>query len=176
MDDAILFETTRGDSLRDAPLKDESIELIPATDDHLELLMAWRSHPEVYRYFSMQDGPLRWEDHIQFWTTRQDRNDWIICYDDGTRKRKVGSINVSGLSSETPEIGVFVGEVTLTRRGVGTRAVSIVLHWLKAQGHTCAYARVSRENEASKKFFESLGFRVLEESQQRAELTYKKQL
>ncbi|MCF2136997.1 MAG: GNAT family N-acetyltransferase [Candidatus Thorarchaeota archaeon] len=127
-------------------------------DEDLELLLAWRSHPDVYRYFHAQSSPLHWDEHYKFWTTRKDRLDWIISVDDGIRKRKVGSVNVSHLSSPAPEIGIFIGEVTLMGHGVGKRSLKLVLLYLKSQGYLRATARIAEGNIPSQRLFGSLGF------------------
>ncbi len=139
-------------------LNDGFVFLSPVTDEDLELIMAWRSHPEVYRYFHTQDAPLRWEEHYRFWTTRSNRIDWIISIDDGTRRRKVGSVNASRLSSSSPEIGIFIGEVTLMGRGIGRRSLKLVLQYLKSKGYSRAVARISERNIRSQRLFESQGF------------------
>ena len=59
--------TTRGVFMEPEIIENEFILLKPATKEDLELILTWRSHPEVYRYFSMQDGPLQWEEYIRFW-------------------------------------------------------------------------------------------------------------
>lgn len=137
----------------------DAIHLTPVTDDDYELIMAWRSHPEVYRHFSQQTGPLEWNEHYRFWTNRRDRIDWIINYDDGKRPRKVGSINVSSIASQRPEVGIFIGEISLMGRGIGKMALSLVIDWLENEGYNMAYAKISKQNIASQKLFASCGFK-----------------
>jgi RimJ/RimL family protein N-acetyltransferase len=146
------------DSLKEIILEEGIIELRPATDEDLELLMAWRSHPDIYQHFYVQDGPLRWEEHLRFWNSRKDRLDWIIHVQGDSRKRKVGSVNVTGLSSETPEIGVYIGEVTLLRKGIGKQSVRMVIQWLQSLNHSKVMAHISKQNILSQKLFTSLGF------------------
>lgn len=144
--------------MNDISLQDGNLELRLATNEDLELLMAWRSNPEIYRFFSKQDGPLTWEEHRRFWTTRKDRLDFIIYFKGGHKLRRVGTVNVSGLSSEAPSIGVLVGEVSLWGKGIGSRSVKLLLQWLKKHGHEKVTASVSEDNISSQKLFESLGF------------------
>jgi RimJ/RimL family protein N-acetyltransferase len=160
----------------DIVLEDDSVQLRPVTDEDLELLMAWRSHPDVYRYFYKQDGPLAWDTHYRFWKTRQDRIDWIIYLDDGNQKRKVGSVNIIKVSSDCPEVGIFIGEITLMGKGIGTRSVSLVVQWLKTRGFARVRANVSKENMPSQRLFTSLGFKQRGEIHDGAEWVYEKLL
>lgn len=157
-------------------LESGPIHLQPATEEDLELLMAWRSHPDVYRYFYMQDGPLKWEEHYRFWNSRHDRVDWIIYLDDGNRKRKVGSVNATNLSNDIPEIGIFIGEVTLMGKGIGTLALSLVVQWLRTRGYSRVRARISKDNTPSQRLFASIGFEEKGEIHDGAEWIYEKLL
>lgn len=157
-------------------LESAPIQLQPATEEDLELLMAWRSHPDVYRYFCTQDGPLKWEEHCQFWNSRHDRVDWIIYLDDGNRKRKVGSVNATNLSNDIPEIGIYVGEVTLMGKGIGIRALSLVVQWLRTRGYSRVCARISKDNTPSQRLFASIGFEEKGEIHDGAEWIYEKLL
>lgn len=136
----------------------EAIRLEEAKSDDLELIMAWRSNPEIYRYFYIQNSPLTWDEHIKFWKSRENRIDWMILYKQNKEWRKVGSVNAKNLSGKTPEVGVFIGETTLWGKGLGKKAVSLVLDWLSEKGYKGAEARVSVENVGSQKLFEGCNF------------------
>ncbi|MFB6185248.1 MAG: hypothetical protein ABEI86_00060, partial [Halobacteriaceae archaeon] len=57
------------------------VDLRPATYDDLSLMLAWRSHPELYKWFGEQDGPLIWKNHVEWFLNRPpERIDWIIIY------------------------------------------------------------------------------------------------
>jgi len=176
MENTIPYVTTEGVMVTDPVLERGSIQLQIATEDDLELLLAWRSHPEVYRYFREQEGPLKWEDHYRFWRARQDRIDWIILFDDGVRKRKVGSVNITNISSKTPEVGILIGEITLMGRGVGAQSVGLVVEWLKTRGYDKVRARTSLENDRSQRLFESLGFETRGETDDETQMIYEKVL
>ena len=130
------------------------VEIRIATDDDLELLMAWRSNELVYKYFAAQKKPLTWQEHINFWRLRKNRQDWIIYY----LGRKVGSVNATFLDTDCPEIGILIGELTLWGSGVGGKAVSLVLEWLKENNYKMAQAIIMPENTASRRLFEKLCF------------------
>ena len=161
--------------IEDIKLEDNDIRLISATKDDLELLLAWRSHPEIYRQFRIQQGPLMWEDHVKFWNSRTNRADLIIHYKGDDGWRKVGSVNISGLSGDSPEIGVFVGEITLMGKGIGKHSVRLALNWLEEKGYSSAIANISQDNEASHRLFTSLGFIKKEKNQTDSTFLYVKE-
>ncbi len=134
------------------------VRLVPMEATDLELLMAWRSHPLIYQYFEQQSQPLTWNEHYTFWKNRRFREDFIIHAKNDKIWRKVGSINVSKLNTTEPEIGILIGELTLQRQGVGSKAVTLIMAWLKKSGFSQARVSVHRENQASQKLFTKHGF------------------
>lgn len=143
--------------------KDKTISLRQAVDDDLELMMAWRSNPFVYEGFYLQNRPLKWEEHYSWWKSRDNRVDWIISLHGEEHSRDVGSVNVSFMDNDTPEIGIYIGEVTLWGRGVARSAISLVINWLKILGYKIVRARIMKLNIKSLKLFEGLGFKKIGE-------------
>src|SRR3989338_7453110 len=107
------------------------VKLKEVRESDLELLIAWRSNPNVYRYFYNQDYPLSWGEHYRFWQTKHNRKDWVIYFQEDAIWRKVGSVYITKLHQKIPEIGIYIGEVTLHRRGVGTKALTHTFAWLQ---------------------------------------------
>lgn len=135
------------------------VELRPATEEDLELMMAWRNNPMLYENFYRQNGPLTWSEHLSWWTSRENRRDWIIKTYGEDRGRDVGCVNFSQLEKSYPEIGIWIGEVTLWGKGVASQAVEVAIEWLREQDeYEGIRARVLTENTASRRFFEKLGF------------------
>jgi len=150
-----------------------------ATETDLELMMAWRSNPLVYQGFYTQDKPLTWEEHLNWWRSRN--KDWRtfiiliqdqmthadISYEDGLwRKRCVGVVNVGQLDHWSPEVGYYVGEVTLWGKGIGKEAVRLALEWIKNYGKdhthiTGIHTTIPDNNEKSIRLIKSLGFEYL---------------
>lgn len=131
----------------------------PLTAADLELLMAWRSHPVIYQGFYIQDGPLAWAEHREWFRSRPDtRRDWIIQVRDEDRWRDVGSVNLTGLDGDAPEVGVLVGEVTAHGQGIGRHAVGWAVGWLRDREYPGASARILDRNAASRRVFEAVGF------------------
>lgn len=139
-------------------MEEGNVKLILANENDLELIMAWRSHPKVYQFFKQQNGPLTWSEHFNFWNNRKNREDFIIEYHEGKKWRKVGSVNVSNLDTEDPEIGIMIGEITLQGKGVGSKATMLSLRYLKQRGYAKVFASIHRSNISSRKLFEKFDF------------------
>ena len=135
------------------------VSLRPATSEDIPLAMAWRSHPDVYKGMYQQEGPLVWADHWMWWKSRRNWTFTIIEVDDFySVKRPVGIITVGQTDHWRPEIGIYVGEVTLQGKGVGREALQRILDVLSTR-----YDRVSstikKDNIASLKCFKAVGFK-----------------
>lgn len=135
------------------------VSLRPVIRDDLELMMAWRSVPAVYAGFYLQSKPLTWEEHWKWWKSRTKRMDWIVVLENNDGVRDVGVVNVTGLGNECPSVGIYIGDVTLWGKKVGSRAVGLVINWLSVNGFKEAQADILKDNIASIKMFESVGFR-----------------
>ena len=137
-----------------------NISLRPANEYDLPLIMAWRSNPLVYQGFYLQNGPLVWENHVKWFRSRGLEWRIFIVLFEG---RPIGVVNISQLDLPSPEIGYYIGEVSLWGKGLGTEAVRKGLEWLKDYSLTHpnivgVYARVFDHNIASVKLIEKLGF------------------
>ena len=73
--------------------------------------------------------------------------------------RRVGSANASQLDEPIPEVGLYIGELTVWGRGVGRSALTQVLEWLAGEGYRRCWAGIQAANERSRSLFESAGFR-----------------
>lgn len=138
------------------------VEYRPAKEGDLELMMAWRSHPKLYQNLYDQDGPLKWEDHLDWWQSRENRRDWIITVKTDKRWRDVGIIALSGLDSEYPSVGVWIGEITLWGEGTATEAVHFLISWLEERDYLGATAEIYSWNTSSQQVFEKIGFEQAE--------------
>ena len=129
--------------------KSLSVNVSPLSSNDLELVLAWRSHPQIYKHFRRQSGPLDWDDHVSWFNSRDpDRYDFIINYDG----RRVGVVNIN----ESDEVGIFVGDFSAHGHGVATAA----LEWLcrRFADRTPLFAEVHENNGASKQLFDRCGF------------------
>lgn len=135
------------------------ITIREVADSDLELLMAWRSNPLIYKFFYIQKEPLNWEEHYSWWTSRINRRDWMILITEGNITRRVGSVNLSRLETDNPEVGVFIGELNLWGKNIGKSAVLEVVKWVQNMGRKRVHARILEDNIRSIKLFEALGFK-----------------
>jgi len=134
------------------------IKLRNATEDDLELMMAWRSNPLVYQGFYQQMKPLDWGEHLKWWQSRN--KDWrtlIIEYEG----RSIGVVTLGQLDHWNPEIGYYIGEVSLWGNGLGKQAVGLALDWLRSEGFEYTHTTVLKNNTRSMKLLKGLGFVVM---------------
>ena len=135
-----------------------NIYLRPQEDRDYPLTMAWRSHPLVYEGSYSQVEPLEWEEHTNWIRSRnRDWHAFIIMYDN----RPVGILNFTQLDHWEPEIGVYIGEVSLWGKGVGKEAVRLGLEYIKAQGKESCHTTILESNERALRLFKSLGFKEI---------------
>lgn len=134
------------------------LELI--TESDLPLLMAWRNNQQVWQGFYSQTRPLIWDEHLNWWKSRnQDWRSFFVFYDN----RPVGVVNIGQLDHWSPEIGYLVGEVSLWGQGVGTEAVRLGIEWVEeyAETHkhiTHIHTTIKDNNKASVRIVKRLGF------------------
>jgi len=131
------------------------------------LVMAWRSNPLVYAGFYQQKTPLKWEEHKNWWAGRnQDWREFIIVLVEGTEMRDVGVVTISQLDHWSPEVGYFIGEVSLWGKGIGREAVSLALDWIKRYNKEYCHTTILDNNLRSIGLIKSLGFKKLGEARE----------
>ena len=133
------------------------ISLKPLTKDDLELVLAWRSIPKVYRYQSTQTAPFDWDDHLLWFLSRENREDNLIIHEG----RKVGIVNAINLHTDLPELGIYIGELTLHHKGIATKALKKYISQLRNRGYKQFCITVNKQNTNSIKLWEKLGFRLI---------------
>lgn len=135
-----------------------------ASDDDIELVMAWRSNPLIYQGFYTQTAPLTWEEHKAWWYSRN--KDWreFIIWLDG---RRIGVVSIGQLDHWSPELGYFIGEISLWGKGYGKQAVSLAMDYLREIGKEYCHTTVLEDNTRSLRLLSSLGFIVLGKARER---------
>jgi RimJ/RimL family protein N-acetyltransferase len=98
-----------------------------ATKDDLPLMMAWRSNPLIYAGFYQQKNPLKWDEHLKWWESRLNWRVFLCLLDD----RPIGVLNIGQLDHWSPEIGYYIGEISLWDNDYGTQMVQLGIDWLK---------------------------------------------
>jgi len=133
-----------------------NIRLRLAREEDYPLTMAWRSNPLVYKGFYQQEEPLIWEGHIAWYGSRnKDWRSFIVIYEE----RPVGCITIGQLDHWQPEIGWYIGEVSLWGKGVGREAVNLGLEYLKSLGYESCHTTILKDNMRSLQLAKSLGFK-----------------
>jgi RimJ/RimL family protein N-acetyltransferase len=120
----------------------------------LELILAWRSNPIVFDNFKIQDKPLHWDSHYEYWSKADNRFDFIVCFN----LRRVGLFSIKSLSSKTAELSIMIGEVGLWGQGVGKSTLSKALMLDIVNKYDVLYANIKSNNISSIKLFTGNGF------------------
>lgn len=152
------------------------IRLRDATQADLTLIMSWRSNPLIYQGFYQQKEPLKWQEHIDWWGSRN--KDWwefIIVLIEGTQVRDVGVLTLGQLDYWEFEIGVMIGEVTLWGKGIAKEAVRLGIEKGKKYGKNYCRTTILDNNERSIRLFKSLGFKRVGDARP-GESLYRKEL
>ena len=143
-----------------------------ATYQDLPLMMAWRSNELVYRGFYKQQCPLNWDEHLAWFESRN--SDWrtfIVLFKDWANgwswaplDRPIGVVTIGQLDHWNPEMGYYIGEISLWGKGVGTEAVRLGIEWVR--GYASNYTHVTHihttikdDNVGSIKIVKKLGFK-----------------
>ena len=149
---------------RDLPvINGERLSLRPITDADTDDVVRWHSDPEVRRFF-LYRGPFTPE--IQrAWLRDKVAAGKVIQYviverDSG---RNVGSVYFRDVDpdNESAEYGIFIGEASARRRGIGTETAKLftdfglnVLHLHRIS------LKVLGDNEVARRSYEKAGFRT----------------
>jgi RimJ/RimL family protein N-acetyltransferase len=130
-------------------LRREEIYVKPLSHEDLELVLAWRSNPEIYQYFRGQDEPLRWEDHLRWFRSRDsERYDFIIWFSG----RRVGVVSLD----TDNRVSIYIGDFSARNEGVATAS----LRWLcqRFKKRSPIKAEIHHDNNASRQLFDRCGF------------------
>jgi len=126
----------------------------------LPLIMAWRNSPFIFSGFYSQDSPLSWNEHFSFWKDRnKDTRQFMVVLLENDIMRDVGVVRIQQLDYWSPEIGFMIGEPELWGKGIGKKAVSLGLDWMKEKGYKYTHTTVLESNTRSIKLLEGLGFK-----------------
>ena len=75
-------------------------------------------------------------------------------------------VTIGQLDHWSPEIGYFIGEVSLWGHGIGKEAVKQSMDWLQERGYEYCHTTVLGKNERSIRLLKSLGFTKLGEARE----------
>ena len=135
------------------------------SEGDLPLLLAWAWIPQVWEYLptSREGEKLTWDSHLRWWKRRKNRVDWLISAD-RKHPHPVGVVHINDLDKEYPEIGLYIGEVTLWGKGIGTQALEEGIHRMDTickwgrRPYKGLHAVIHPENVTSVKLFTGVGF------------------
>ena len=125
------------------------IHVSPISSEDLELVLAWRSHPDIYKYFREQTGPLAWSEHMSWYNSRDTRRHDFLLHFEG---RRVGVVGID----EENKVTVYIGDFSARNNGIATAAI----RWLKSRfpSRRPLLAEVHEENKPSRTLFQTCGF------------------
>lgn len=128
------------------------------------LTLAWRSNKAVYdgRYQQFQNQkPLTWEEHIKWNESRNaDWRSFIAIYEG----RPVGVVTISQLDHWCPEIGLYLGEISLWGKGIGTEMLRRGIMWIQEYSLSQKYivgchTTILDSNSRAIRVFKKCGFK-----------------
>ena len=121
----------------------------------LPLVLAWRNNPLIYKGTYSQTEPISWEEHEEWWDSRnKDHHSFMVMLD-----RPIGVIHISLLDYWSPEIGIIMGEPKLWNKGYGTLTFELGCEWLKERGYKWTSTTVLGSNKAMERILQKLGFK-----------------
>lgn len=129
------------------------ISLRPTTKADLPLLLAWRHNRRVMQYFS--DGFETWEHHKQWFQSLvpQVAESYMIILDE----RPVGEAHITW-GNGRPDIGLYIGDLSIWGQGIGKEAISLLLANLRARYRGRVTATIHPYNFRSRMLFKQMGF------------------
>ena len=124
----------------------------PITEDDLELLLAWRMlNPETA---AKGNRTPVWQEHVDWFRDGYGKRlDYVIC----NEQRRVGFVSIR---LDVPAISIHLAEPGLRRKGIASESCILAMEQLRKLGGDHCYAEIHRENLASQRFFQNLGFEL----------------
>jgi RimJ/RimL family protein N-acetyltransferase len=123
--------------------------------EDLELILSWRSNPLIYNNFKIQNKPLTWDEHFEYWFNISGiRSDFIILFE----FRRVGVFSIKEVSPTSAELSIMIGEIGLWGQGLGKLTLLIALKLEVINKYDFLIASVKSNNIASIKLFTGNGF------------------
>ena len=149
---------------RDLPLiNGEKVRLRPITDADTDDIVRWRNDPEVWRYFLFRE-PFTPEMH-RAWLRDKVAAGRVVQYMITEREsgRSVGSVYFRDVDTqnESAEYGIFIGEASARRRGIGTETARLFTDFgLNVLRLHRISLKVLGSNEIARRSYEKAGFRT----------------
>lgn len=128
------------------------LSLRPTNEADLPLLLAWRHNQKAMQYFA--DGFETWEHHRQWFASLmpQVAESYMIILDE----RPVGEAHI--MWRDAPDIGLYIGDLSIWGQGIGKQAISLLLANLRARYRGRVTATIHPNNFRSRMLFKQMGF------------------
>ena len=75
--------------------------------------------------------------------------------------RPIGVVTMGQLDHWCPEIGCYIGEVSLWGQGLGKEAVRLGLGYLRSKGYKSCHTTILKTNTRSLCMLRALGFQII---------------
>lgn len=145
------------EKMRDCRIRTKRLILREIQEKDGDLIVSLRSNPDVYRFFK-SPRQITLEEHLHWYhevyRAREDLVSWIC----GDRAADVGIFGVRRTGKNSVEVSYLLDHA-YQHKGYAREAVTAIIEWSKANwGVQSAVAEIHKENAASRRFIESLGF------------------
>jgi len=136
------------------------------SEQDFDYLVKWRSNLDLIKYFR-NPTPITKESHIS-WYEKSYLND-LTRYDfvviDKNSGQKIGTVGVNSIDYEkgTCEISYIIAENDFRRKGFASEAVLTMINKVRMEGILTVHAEIHKENLASIKMIQKLGFNKISE-------------
>lgn len=140
-----------------------SVQLIPLSKSHLQKTFDWISDPSLRNDFLM-NREITWDDHVAYFDrvfNDPTQSIFAILYN----CEHVGNCGFKELnvSKNIGELWIYLGEVNIRGKGIGTQAVQLLLQkGLELFGLSSVVLHVSEQNLVARSIYEKLGFEKVE--------------
>jgi RimJ/RimL family protein N-acetyltransferase len=123
----------------------------------LKSIYEWRNHPKT-REMSFNSAHITWEEHLSFWKKRLAAdNSTALSFIILAGKEPAGMARLDR-REERWEVSILLAPDEWGK-GIGTKALAVLIKEAKSRGIGKISARVKPGNPASKRIFEKNGFK-----------------
>ena len=134
------------------------IQLRPLREDDAYTSILWRADPDLWVHTLAAGRPApRIEDELQ-WIRSVMADQSSIRMAITLEDRYVGNTYLTGLTPETADFHIFIGDRECWGRGIARRATELMLAKAWSLGLEAVHLMVHPNNKAARHIYDSLGF------------------
>eukprot|EP00116_Pleurobrachia_bachei_P010803 sb/3471065/ len=164
-------------------IRGDKVSLVPYRAHHVERYHHWMEDKELQELTASEPLSLEEEYEMQkSWAQDEDKLTFVVISGqevpetiESDVQRMVGDVNLLFIfSPEYAEINIMVAERSLSRSGIGSESLMLMLSYAAANLPQISKfsAKISNSNTASMRFFEKNGFKMISMSDIFQETTY----